>query len=606
VTGTAQDLVVGIDLGTTNSLVGLVVNGRPEIARDGSGEKIFVPSVVSFLDDGSVVVGKEARARAPVAPRRTVHSIKRLMGKGLEDLGDADRKHLPYELVETNDRKLVRVKLGEKALTPQEVSALILRELKHRAEAGLKREVKKAVITVPAYFDDAQRQATRDAGKIAGLEVLRIINEPTAASLAYGLGGKDGKIAVYDLGGGTFDISILEIRSGTFRVLSTNGDTYLGGDDFDRAVMDLAATRFGLSLGSDPTLLALLRDAAEKAKIELSTAESTTISFCGMSMPFTRAELDRATLPFIERSLERCRRALEDAGVARGGLDAVVLVGGVTRMPLVRKMVGELFGIAPHTDVDPDDAVALGAAVQADVLGGGSREVLLLDVTPLSLGLETYGGAVTKLIMRNSTIPAQASEEFTTPRDNVTAIDLHVLQGERELVKDCRSLARFKLKIPPMPAGMPHVKVQFLIDADGILRVHAEEERTGAEASIEVVPVHGLTEEEVDKIFLDSVEYALEDVAAHRLIDLKNESESVLRATAKGLGQAGADLDPKIRATVEAAVRELEAAIKTDTAERIQTGLDALNKLAEPLSELLLNKVAEATVKGKRLDEVRP
>jgi chaperone protein DnaK len=611
-TDNEDNLIVGIDLGTTNSLVARVVGGKPEIVRDGAGERIFVPSVVSYLDDGSVVVGRAARERSAIAPRRTIHSIKRLMGKGLADVKECDRALLPYELVEA-DRKLVQVKIGDKAVTPQEVSAQILRELKTRAESGLHREVKKAIVTVPAYFDDAQRQATRDAGKIAGLDVVRIINEPTAASLAYGLGGKDGTIAVYDFGGGTFDISILRIQAGTFRVLSTNGDTYLGGDDLDMLILELAASKLearekGLAVRKNPRLLALLRDAAEKAKIELSTRERAKVVLVDGALHFelelTRAEYEKAAEALVDRSLERCRRALEDAKVRTSELDAVVLVGGVTRTPFVRAKVEALFGRKPHTDVDPDEVVALGAAVQADVLAGSGREVLLLDVTPLSLGMETLGGGVTKLIMRNSTIPTQATESFTTGRDNQTLVEVHVLQGERELVKDCRSLAKFKLRIPPMPAQYPKLDVTFLIDQDGILRVHAEEERSGAQAAIEVVPVHGLTQEEVDNIYLDSVDHALEDVKAHRLIDLRNEVETVVRGTEKLLSEIGSAVTPAVRAAVEAKVRDLLAAAKTDEPDAIVAAVEALNKTAEPLAEIHLNRFAEAAVKGKAIGSI--
>jgi molecular chaperone DnaK (HSP70) len=628
-----QELVVGIDLGTTNSLVARVVDGKPEIVRDEKGERIFVPSVVSWLDDGAALVGRAARERAAQAPRRTVHSIKRLMGKGIDEVSAQDKKLLPYELVEEG-RKLVKVKVGEKAFTPQEISAQVLRELKVRAERGLEREVKKAIITVPAYFDDAQRQATRDAGKIAGLEVLRIINEPTAAALAYGLGGKDGTIAVYDFGGGTFDISILRIQAGTFRVLATNGDTYLGGDDLDRILVEKALARLG-NTNPDARLLALLRDAAENAKIELSTAERATIRLVGVALggagvpparsragetptplsprgdlpafelEVTRAEYEAAALPFIERSLERCRRALEDAKVSPKEIDNVVMVGGVTRTPVVRRKVEELFGKKPHTDVDPDEVVALGAAVQADVLSGSGREVLLLDVIPLSLGMETLGGAVAKLIMRNSTIPTQATEDFTTARDNQTLVEVHVLQGERELVKDCRSLAHFKLRIPPMPAQVPKIHVTFLIDQDGILHVVASEERSGAEAKVEVVPVHGLTQDEVDQIYMDSLEHALEDVKAHRLIDQRNEVETILRATHKQLTEVGSELPPAVRQAIEKKCDELLALARTDDADGIQKGLEEINVVAAPLAEIMLNRVAEAMVKGKKVEEIR-
>ncbi|RMG11642.1 MAG: Fe-S protein assembly chaperone HscA [Planctomycetota bacterium] len=609
-----RELVVGIDLGTTNSLVACAQGGAPAIVRDGAGRPVNLPSAVSFLEDGRVLVGEAALERAPLAPARTLLSIKRLMGKGLADLGPAVRRQYAAELVE-EERQLVRVRLGDRTVTPQEVSSLILRELKRRAEEGLGREVRKAVITVPAYFDDAQRQATRDAGRMAGLEVLRIINEPTAASLAYGLGGKEaeGVIAVYDLGGGTFDLSLLRVQAGTFRVLATCGDTLLGGDDIDRILVDSALEALGERGldANDPRLRAQLRAAAEAAKIRLSTAERTTLRVTDptrgvhLELDLERRELERAMEPLVERTLALCAKALADAGMQASAVDEVVLVGGSTRIPYVRERVGTFFGRAPHTELDPDEVVALGAAVQADILGGGDGgELLLLDVTPLSLGLETYGGAVNKLIMANAQIPAVATETFTTPKDDVTAIDLHVVQGERELVSDCRSLARFKLKIPPMPAGLPKVEVTFLIDADGILRVSAIEERSGAEASIEVVPVHGLTEEEVDRIMEDSYEHALADVAAHRLIDLRNESSSVLRAARRALGQAGDALAPAQRQAIEEAAERLEALSAGEDGDAIKAALDALNQVAEPLAQIVLDRALAEAVRGRRVDEL--
>ena len=610
-----SERVVGIDLGTTNSLVARVVDGRPEVVRDGRGEPIFVPSAVSFLEGERAIVGREAVERAPLAPERTILSVKRLMGQGLGDLSPAVRaQYAAIPLVEEGN-KLVKLRVGERLHTPQEVSARILRDLKRRAEEGLGREVKKAVITVPAWFDDAQRQATRDAGKIAGLEVLRIINEPTAASLAYGLGGKDmdGVIAVYDFGGGTFDLSLLRVQSGTFRVLATCGDTFLGGDDIDRLIMARAAALLS-SQGVDPSdlrLQAQLRQAAERAKIELSSAETALMRVhdptrgVHLELELARPDYEALIRPLVDRSLDLCRRALAQAGLAPKDVSAVVMVGGTTRIPFVRRRVGEVFGRAPHTEVDPDQVVALGAAIQADILGGGRSDVLLLDVIPLSLGIETYGGAVTKLIMANSSIPAQATEEYTTPKDDVTAIDLHVLQGERELVRDCRSLARFKLKIPAMPAGLPKVKVTFLVDADGILRVMAEEERSGAEASIEVVPVHGLTEDEVDGIMADSIEHALDDVRVHQLIDLRNESSTVIRAALRTLEGAGDQITPAEVAAIRAAAARLEGLLTSEDPGLLKAALEALNHAAEPLAEVVLNRVAQKTLAGKRLDELQ-
>ena len=607
------ELVIGIDLGTTNSLVARVVDGRPHLVHDGSGAPIFVPSAVSFLEGEQALVGQAAVERAPLAPERTVLSVKRLMGQGLADLSPEVRAQYGPELVEEG-RKLVKLRVGERLYTPQEVSARILRELKRRAEEGLGQPVTRAVITVPAWFDDAQRQATRDAGKIAGLEVLRIINEPTAASLAYGLGGKDqdGVIAVYDFGGGTFDLSLLRVQAGTFRVLATCGDTFLGGDDIDRLLVSRAAALLqqqGID-PREPRLKAQLRRAAEAAKIALSSADHTVLRLqdptrgVRLELELTRADLEALMRPLVERSLELCRRALAQSGLGPADVSEVVMVGGTTRIPYVRQRVGELFGRAPHTQVDPDQVVALGAAIQADILGGGHSDVLLLDVIPLSLGIETYGGAVTKLIMANSAIPAQATEEYTTPKDNVTAIDLHVLQGERELVADCRSLARFKLRIPPMPAGLPKVKVTFLVDADGILRVMAEEERSGAEAHIEVVPVHGLTEDEVDGIMADSIEHALDDVRVHQLIDLRNESATVIRAARRTLENAGDQLTAAQREAIVAAAARLETLCEGQEVGPLKEGLEALNQAAEPLAEVILNRVARETLAGKRLDEI--
>lgn len=610
-------LVVGIDLGTTNSLLARVVDGSPQLVRDGAGAPVALPSAVSWTDEGELVVGRSAVERAPLAPERTVLSVKRLMGRGLAELSPAARRHFSAELVEEG-RQLVKVKIGERAITPQEISSHILGELKRRAEAGLGQEVKQAVVTVPAYFDDAQRQATRDAGKMAGLEVLRIINEPTAASLAYGLGGKDadGVIAVYDLGGGTFDLSLLRVQAGTFRVLATCGDTHLGGDDVDGILVDSALALLaeqGVDVAkAGPRLRAQLREAAERAKIALTDAEQTLLTVkdptqgINLELALTRAELSRAIDPLVDRTLELCRKALADAELSVEQIDEVVMVGGSTRTPHVRARVGEFFGRTPHTELDPDQVVALGAAVQADILSGQSEsDVLLLDVTPLSLGIETFGGAVTKLIMANSSIPTQATEEYTTPEDGVTAIDLHVLQGERELVEDCRSLARFKLKIPPMPAGMPKVKVTFLVDADGILRVHAVEARSAAEAEIEVTPVHGLTEDEVDQILEDSYTNAIADVKLHQRIDLRNESRTVIRAARKTLGEAGDGLSAEQRGAIEGGIEALEALLPGEDNPAMKTALEALNEACEPLAEIVLDRAVSAALEGKSLSEVQ-
>ena len=520
--------VVGIDLGTTNSLVAWVKNGVPEVIRDQSGDAL-VPSVVAIGEDGTVFVGREAQRRLLTSPSRTVYSVKRFMGRGIDDVRD-EAALLPFG-IGGEPGGVVRITVAGRELTPPEISAFVLKELKHRAEEFFREqgefdfEVDRAVITVPAYFNDAQRTATRDAGRIAGLEVLRIINEPTAASLAYGLDKKNrGTIAVYDLGGGTFDISVLKVEDGVFQVLSTNGDTHLGGDDIDNLLVRLVLDEMGRRPEGRPLpqsveadlqvgLIQAIRKAVIQAKVDLSEQDATEITVeasselpQGYRRRITRTEFEALIAPLVERTLGPVRLALEDAGLEPRDIDEAVLVGGSTRIPLVRSKVAELFGRAPHTELNPDEVVALGAALQADILISGRREMLLLDVTPLSLGIETMGGVTSKIIVRNSTIPASGREMFTTGVDNQTAVDVHVLQGERELAADCRSLAQFKLRgIPPMPAGLPRIEVQFQIDANGILSVAARELRTGIEQTIEVKPSYGLTEREVERMLIESI-----------------------------------------------------------------------------------------------------
>jgi Fe-S protein assembly chaperone HscA len=603
--------VVGIDLGTTFSLAAYMENGHPVVVRDEQGVAL-VPSVISFHDDGSVLVGSEARKRCLSDPDHTVFSIKRLMGRTLADL-QQELPLIPYQVVERDaagGRKVLHVRIAGREHTPEELSALILQEVRRRGG-----NPSKAVITVPAYFDDSQRQATRDAGRIAGLDVLRIVNEPTAAALAYGLDRRrSGTVAVYDLGGGTFDCSILSIKDGVFKVLSTNGDTHLGGDDFDRALMQLVADRQRLDLSRrDPELLQNLRDQAERTKIVLSSSDSADfvleLSGRGLSfrVPVTRGELESLLRPFIDRTLQRCRSALRDAELSTSQIDEVVLVGGSTRIPYVRQRVEEFFQRKPHTDLNPDEVVAMGAAVQADILTGGRRHMLLLDVVPLSLGIETLGGAVSKLIHRNSTIPARATERFTTFVDNQTAVDVNIYQGERELVKDCRSLGRFRLSgIPPMPAQLAQVDVTFLVDANGLLTVSAKEQRSGKEAKVTVQPSHGLTEEEVEKLVLESVEHARDDFTARRLIELRNKADAEVRHTEKALTAQGGQISTEQRARIEAAVVQVKEKILGEDVDRLQRAVDELAAATALLAEQMMNTVVQATLRGKQMQEVDP
>ena len=645
--------VVGIDLGTTNSLVAYVKDGVPLVIRDPQGDGL-VPSVVSFADGGTIVVGREAQRRLLTDAQRTVYSVKRFMGKGRDDVRE-ETSHFPFRIA--GEGGVLRIGAGDKEYTPPEISAFVLRELKHRAEAffaeqgEFDNEVDRAVITVPAYFNDAQRTATRDAGRIAGLEVLRIINEPTAASLAYGLDKRHaGIIAVYDLGGGTFDISILRVEDGVFQVLSTNGDTHLGGDDIDNLLIDrvLAAVASDMSSsvvsGFPPSLaggsgerrrdhaeaqsatagsrtseaVQEIRRAVIQAKIDLSERDATEIVVQGAGAAqgfspatISRAEFEALIAPIVERTLAPCRQALADAGLEPSQIDEVILVGGSTRIPLVRRRVEELFGRTPHSEVNPDEVVALGAAVQADILITGNREMLLLDVTPLSLGIETMGGITSKIIMRNSTIPATGSEMFTTAVDSQTAVDIHVLQGERELVADNRSLARFKLRgIPPMPAGLPRVQVQFQIDANGILSVNASELRTQVEQTVEVKPSYGLTDEEVERMLMDSFENAEADFAARLLIEARNEAENVIHATEKSLRAPDIDqiekdeLAPGERKKIDSVLAGLKMVLNSSDRETIQKWTQALNDTTRHLAEVMMNRSVRAALSGRNVDDI--
>src|ERR1700683_987531 len=614
--GSRRSKIVGIDLGTTNSLVASMELTGPRILADESGH-VIVPSIVSLTASGELIAGEPARELLLTAPVRKVYSAKRLMGKGVGDVQE-ELKLFPFR-IDPDSEGVIKLQLGDRTLTPPEISAAVLKQLKHNAEVSLGVPVEQAVITVPAYFNDAQRQATKDAGRLAGLEVLRLVNEPTAAALAYGLHKqKRGHVAVYDFGGGTFDIALLKLIStqegDIYQVLATNGDTHLGGDDIDNALLDLARReireQFGVAFDHRGEAIQTLRKSLIRAKHELSAAEKTVVQYPleskGMYIrEIARAEFDELIRPIIGRTMAPVKMALADAKLAPKEMDEVVLVGGSTRIPLVRKTVGDYFQRAPHCELDPDEVVALGAAVQADILETGVKTMLLLDVTPLSLGIETMGGVIAKIIPRNSTIPASAQELFTTGVENQTAIDVHVLQGERELAKDCRSLAKFQLRTPPGPAGLARIEVKFLIDANGILQVAARDLRTSEQHTVEVQPSYGLSDTEIERMLEESIEYAEQDFAERQVIEARTEAETILAATEKALADPRAhEVSAAERKAIADSEAQLRAALAGSDYKLMRTRIDEINAATAHLAEVLMNGALQTAFEGKRLDDV--
>jgi len=608
-TGSLQqtEMIVGIDLGTTNSLIAIIhPESKKAIALQEHDSSSLVPSIIYFDELNNIVVGDIAKQHLETSPQNTIFSAKRLMGKSYNDVKQ-NEDFFSYKIIDDNTESLVKVQVGNKFYSPIELSSFILKELKNRAEHILKTPVTKAVITVPAYFNDAQRQATRDAGKLAGLDVLRIINEPTAASLAYGIGTSASQseqtIAVYDLGGGTFDVSILKINNGIFEVLSTNGNTYLGGDDFDKSIIEYWLEQNNIAkdeLKQNKQLAQGLRLRAEEAKKQLSKADEYTTTYHNYALSISKEKFENLIQPFINTTLQHCKNAVKDANISVDEIDTVVMVGGSTRVPLVNKSVSNFFGKPVNNSVNPDEVVALGAAIQADILAGNNKDFLLLDITPLSLGIETMGGLMDVLIPRNSKVPSKASRQYTTQKDGQGSMRISVFQGERDLVKDNRKLAEFNLtNIPGMPAGLPKVEVSFMVNADGILKVKAQELRSGVEQTIEVKPQYGLTDEEVEKMLMDSITHAKDDIATRALVEAQTEGEQLLVTTEKFITKNATQLTKEEITATAQAMQALQLALTMNDKNLIQTKTEELNNISRPYAERIMDNAISVAMKGK-------